>query len=101
MCGHTRRFQTASPGHPAEGETVRLGSLERGEGRSCGAGFPWWTLWMLWPLFWLVKGAFVLAAPLYAWLSQPVVLAVTPLPLLLVCAGLAILLIGGLRRRRD
>lgn len=100
MCGHRRRLQHAGADYPVDGETVRLADLPRGEGRRCGPGFPWWTLWMLWPLFWLVKGVAALAAPAVAWLGQPVLLTVTPLPLLLVGAGVAILLVGALRRGR-
>lgn len=45
---------------PYEGNTTRL-STERG---SCGGwgwkgrhgSFPWWTLWLLWPLIALIKG---------------------------------------------
>ena len=51
-----------------EGQTVRLDTrgIMAGQGRAqrahrwCG-GFPWWTLWMIWPLFGLVKWL----APLY------------------------------------
>jgi hypothetical protein len=37
-----------------EGRTMRLDS--RGGG-SCGqaGGFPWWTLWLIWPLIGVVK----------------------------------------------
>ncbi len=45
-----------------EGQTVRLDardrvSHERRERHSCGGhgGFPWWTLWLIWPLIGLVK----------------------------------------------
>lgn len=94
MCGKKHhQLKMAAPGAPAEGATVRLTDRPAGEGpRPCG-GFPWWTLWMIWPLFWLAKGAFALAAPLVAWLSQPLLLTITPLPLLLVGAGLALLLL--------
>jgi hypothetical protein len=98
MCGAKRRLRAAGADYPADGETVRLVDLPRGEGRRCGGGFPWWTLWMLWPLFWLAKGSMALAAPIVAWLGQPVVLSVSPLPLLLIGAGLAALAIGALRR---
>lgn len=101
MCGHKRELQTAAAGYPADGETVRLTDLPRAEGRSCRAGFPWWTLWMLWPLFWLVKGGFFLAAPVIAWLGQPLAFTITPLPLILVGAGIALIVLGALRRGRQ
>ncbi len=98
MCKAKRELRAASPGRPAEGETVRLGDWPGGEGQRC-AHFPWWTLWLLWPLFWLLKGTFALAAPVASWLAQPLTTAVTPLPLLLIGAGVAALAIGALRRR--
>jgi hypothetical protein len=99
MCGHKRELQAAGADLPADGATVRLNDLSPTRRASCRAGFPWWSLWMLWPLFWLIKGAAALSAPVLAWLSQPVLLAVTPLPLLLIGAGVAVLVIGALRRR--
>jgi hypothetical protein len=45
-----------------EGQTVRLDSRdgvahERRQRHSCGGhgGFPWWTLWLIWPLIGLAK----------------------------------------------
>lgn len=44
-----------------EGETVRLGAyqpvqgMQRKQFHHCG-GFPWWTLWLIWPLFGVIKG---------------------------------------------
>lgn len=101
MCGYKRELRTAGADYPADGETVRLTDLSQADGRRCSPGFPWWTLWMLWPLFWLAKGALHLSAPVVAWLSQPLVLAVTPLPLLLIAAGLAILAYSALRSGRE
>ncbi len=93
--GRSRSCRRAAQG-PAEGATVKLDEAPR----PCAVAFPWWTLWLLWPLFYLVKGAAHLAAPLLGWLSQPLILAVTPLPLLLIGAGLALLLVAVARRRR-
>lgn len=100
MCGHRRTVRASGVGYPADGETVRLVDTTGGKRLSCAAGFPWWTLWLLWPLFWLIKGAAALAAPVLAWLWQPVALTITPLPLLLVAAGVVVLLIGAVRRGR-
>ncbi len=94
MCG-SRSSRRATQG-AAEGATVKL---EEGP-RPRDVAFPWWTLWLLWPLFYLVKGAAHLAAPLLGWLSQPLMLTITPLPLLLIGAGLALLLVAVARRRR-
>jgi hypothetical protein len=74
------------------------GLTAEGPGR-CTGGFPFWGLWLIWPAVWLLKGASAAAAPLLAAMLQPVALAVSPLPLLLIGAGVAILLFN--RERRD
>jgi hypothetical protein len=94
MCGMKRRTE---PEVPYDGETQKL-QVPHVAGGRCGIGFPWQMLWLIWPLTFLFKGAFVLAAPAIAWLSQPLALTITPLPLLLVAAGLAVLLFGARRR---
>jgi hypothetical protein len=42
-----------------EGQTVRLesrdGALAQRPERERHSGFPWWTLWLLWPLIGLAK----------------------------------------------
>lgn len=81
---------------PYDGETRKLEPPAAG-GRSCGS-FPWKALWLIWPLIYLLKGAAFLAAPAMAWLSHPVALTITPLPLLLIGAG--VLLVIGARARR-
>lgn len=83
-----------------EGETRRL-SAPSARGRCWGGGFPWWTLWLLWPLFALLKGATALIGPALGWLNQPVVLAIAPLPLLLIGAGVLLLVLGVARRSRQ
>lgn len=98
MCG-SESIRQATQG-PAEGATIKLNEAQRRAPRHCGVAFPWWTFWLLWPLFYLVKGAAHLAAPLLSWLSQPLILTVTPLPLLLIGAGLALLLVAATRRHR-
>jgi hypothetical protein len=81
---------------PYDGETRKLAPPPQGR-RSC-APFPWKALWLIWPLIFVLKGGFLLAAPALAWLSRPVLLTVTPLPLILV--GVGVLLLLGSRRRR-
>lgn len=100
MCRYRREMRVAGAEGPADGETVRLGDRPYHRARSCG-GFPWWTLWMIWPLFWLAKGIAQLAAPVAVWLAQPLTLTIPPLPLLLIGAGTVILLVGAIRRMRD
>jgi hypothetical protein len=69
-----------------------------GAGR-CGSGFPYWALWLIWPAIWLFKGAGAALAPLLAALTYPVAMSITPLPLLLIGAGLALLLLDRARGR--
>lgn len=84
MCRrHTIRTHTAAHRHSYErprtleydgayeGETVHLvgqrsdAAVHPARGR-CGS-FPWWTLWLIWPLIGLIKGvAFVLPGVLVA-----------------------------------
>lgn len=82
---------------PYEGETRKL-EPPHAPGRRCGA-FPWQALWLIWPLMAVLKGAGALAGSLLGWLTEPVLLSLTPLPLLLIGAGLALLLVGAARRR--
>jgi hypothetical protein len=84
MCTRQRRY--------ADGPTAE------GAGR-CIGGFPFWALWLIWPAIWLLKGASAAATPLLAAMLQPVALGVSPLPLLLIGAGVAILLLDRARWR--
>lgn len=49
-----------APGTPYEGETMRLdvrGQEENGYAHAARwHSFPWWVLWFIWPLIWIVKG---------------------------------------------
>jgi hypothetical protein len=62
-------------------------------------GFPWWTLWMIWPLMGLIKAAIAAVGPLLVLLTTPVALEVTLLPLLLILLGAALVLFGRRTRR--
>lgn len=92
MCQRRTRFQTVNG--PAEGETVQL-RLE--SERRC-SNFPWWMLWMIWPALWLIKGLALVLGPTLAWLNQPLMLQITPLPLVLIIAGVVMLVIATQRR---
>ncbi len=96
-----RPFNPAPAGGPAEGQTVRLNDQPATSGASCGRGFPWWVLWTIWPLIFLVKSTAYLLTPLFGLLNQPLTLSITPLPLLLIGAGLLVLIIGAVRRIGD
>lgn len=98
MSEYTRR---ETDDRPYDGETRKL-ELPRQGRRSCRSGrFPWPALWLIWPLMFVLKGAFFLSVPALAWLSQPVLLTITPLPLLLIGAGALLLLTGARNRRAD
>ena len=65
MCGHKNTADTASSSDaPFVGETQRL-ALERRRGGFCA--FPWWTLWLIWPLIGLFKSIAALIA--HSWLA--------------------------------
>ena len=53
MCGHKQQtpIEAAHDG-PYEGQTQRL-RMERT--RRVWRAFPWWTLWLIWPLMGLLK----------------------------------------------
>lgn len=100
MCKFSRRDPSLRERRAYVGDTVRLdgeqalAGLEHGaERRKC---FPWWTLWLLWPLLMLVKGLVVAgaatAATLAELLRQPIILEVSLLPILLIVIGLFLLL---------
>ena len=100
MCGK-QRFDPAPADGPAEGQTVRLTDLPNQSETRYGRGFPWWVLWTIWPLVFFTKSATYLLTPLFGLLNQPIMLTITPLPLLLIGAGGVILLIGVVRRSRS
>jgi hypothetical protein len=86
-----------------EGRTVRLdpalGEAALGERRACfGGRFPWWTLWLIWPLLALASKAAGALAALVPLLWTPLTVQITPLPLLLIGVGLALLLWRGRAR---
>src|SRR5688572_28521826 len=62
MCGHKkmRKHERTAETGSYEGETIRLGTPAEATGVQSGAGrswkhVPWWTLWLIWPLFGLIK----------------------------------------------
>ena len=75
------------------GETINLGServpTAAAKSRQCAnSSFPFWTLWLIWPLFGLLKGALPFIAGSVAVLSQFVMLL---LPLVLIVIGIMLL----------
>jgi hypothetical protein len=62
MCKR-KRYQVDQPALATEGayegQTMRLdprgGSHDRGHSCRQAGGFPWWTLWLIWPLIGLAK----------------------------------------------
>lgn len=94
MC-RSRRTEYRPAIEPAayDGETRQL-ALESETGSSAcrWRGFPWWSLWLLWPLAMLLKALVPVVAGSFALLMQPIVLEITLLPLILIGIGLVVLL---------
>lgn len=94
MCGRSKRARVDEPRpqqHAYEGETVRFDRRTDGDLRSVARmqHFPWWTLWLIWPLIGVIKAsAPVVLATLGAWgqISVPL------LPLVLIAIGALVLL---------
>ena len=62
MCGHKKVHKRAerTPERPYEGETIRLGgqgetTFETAHAQPSWKHVPWWALWLIWPLFGLLK----------------------------------------------
>lgn len=95
MCGHKRRSMEQAEtrsGESYEGATIRLGSeqtlLRQGNRYSWRGGFPWWTIWLIWPLVGLIKAT----APAIMTSVQAVAQLSVPLaPLALIVIGLWLL----------
>ena len=88
--------RTATAEEPYEGKTIRLDARQEPSGVRAmhwhRGGFPWWTLWLIWPLFGLVKGlAVVLAGAIAAVASALPELAMTAMsfwPVVLIPIGI-------------
>lgn len=76
-----------------DGETRQLSLQSETDSSACRwRGFPWWSLWLLWPLAMLLKALAPVVAGSFALLMQPIVLEITLLPLILIGIGLLVLL---------
>ena len=97
MCKrHTPVMERAPETHagPYEGETVRLGAHDATwtEHRRRWHAFPWWTLWMIWPLIGLVKVLVAALATAFDGLAPLVAGGAWGVwPLLLIVVGLVLL----------
>jgi hypothetical protein len=54
--------------------------------------FPWWSLWLIWPLIGLFKWTGALIAPIAEFVNRPIILEVSLLPLLLIGLGIVFVL---------
>jgi hypothetical protein len=90
MCKR-QTMQTAST-QPYEGETIRFDAEQRALGDSQAtlhcASFPWWTLWLIWPLIGLLKWSMPLLIGVVASIGE---ITVPLIPLLLIVLGLLLL----------
>ena len=95
MCGKKRQRVVNQYGESYEGETTQLRAFVRQERRSAWHAFPWWTLWLIWPLMGLLKGAS--GALVAGWLA----LGTFAVPLnMLLAVGLIIVGVALLVRQR-
>lgn len=90
MC--KRRTMRAAATRPYEGRTIRFEPRRDPERRSgsrhhCG-GFPWWTLWLIWPLIGLLKWSAPLLLGVVAGMGQ---LTLPLIPVLMIVLGLLLL----------
>ncbi len=82
-----------------EGETIRLNTVEASSGTRSAHWhhhhFPWWTLWLIWPLFglvkWLAIGLVSTLAAVAGALGEIAVPVLHFWPLLLILVGLVLL----------
>ena len=82
-----------------EGETVRLDTQREGQEARPETGrhghFPWWTLWLIWPLVglvkWLVPVLLATIGAVAGALSQLSAPAFGPWPILLIVVGIILL----------
>ena len=95
MCG-TKQRRVNEYGESYEGETTQLNAeVGRHQFRAGRRAFPWWTLWLIWPLIGLLKNAN--GALLTGWLA----LGTFAVPLnLLLAVGLIIVGVALLVRQR-
>lgn len=90
MC--KRRTMQAAATEPYEGQTIRFDPQHDPERHyksrhHCG-GFPWWTLWLIWPLIGLLKWSAPLLLGAVAGLGQ---LTLPLIPVLMIVLGLLLL----------
>lgn len=92
MCG-TKRRPTNQFGESYEGQTTRLNTeTQNGVCRSAWRGFPWWTLWLIWPLIGLLKGAGSALTTGWLMLGTLAVPLNIVLAIVLITVGVALLL---------
>ena len=93
MCGRRHvQSETTTADETYTGETVDLSRQERATAGAHQAvmwrGFPWWTLWLIWPLIILLKTTIPLLAGGLTALAQ---LSVPLVPILLIVIGILLL----------
>jgi hypothetical protein len=103
MCrrrAYHRAFPSLSSGGAYEGKTVQLDAgagaeWEDQERRKACSGFPWWTLWLIWPLILAVKafGAALasIGAGVIATIGAPANLLAAVVAVLLIVVGLMLI----------
>lgn len=91
MCKR-RTIQAAAVMEAYEGETIRFdprrGLEQRSKSRHHCGGFPWWTLWLIWPLIGVLKWSVPLLFGVVAGLGE---ITVPLIPVLMIVVGLLLL----------
>ncbi len=94
MCGRRHvQLETTPADESYTGETVDLSRQARTTAGAHQAamwrgGFPWWTLWLIWPLILLLKTTIPFIAGSLAALAQ---ISVPLVPVLLIVIGILLL----------
>lgn len=99
MCGKKHwREQSETDTRVYDGQTQRLQAGKRGRGFADTSyrTFPWWTLWLIWPLISLMKGVWFMLANSWNSLSVFVVPVNIVAALVLIAVGATLVL----RRRQ-
>jgi hypothetical protein len=95
MCRHhqvSRETISVAPTGAYEGETVRLDAADARPATNHQHTFPWWTLWLVWPLLSLIKPAVMVLIGLVSTVTMS---ALTLLPVLLILIGIILWWRGG------
>lgn len=110
-CGNRRTESRDTPAHPREyngayeGQTIQLNAEQAvatvHHTRRCSA-FPWWTLWLIWPLFGGIKAVTAaLPSTLLALTGLWQQIGLSVLAIVLIATGVWLIYVHGDAQPRD